>query len=201
MIGTEILPEKAEVARANFAEAGVSELVDLRVGDARETLKDCGGPLDLVLLDGWKDIELDVLRILVPQLRPGALVFTDNIFTFEADNRGQREFMADPRNGFRAMVLPLKDGMEMAVYTPDSAEESARYAAAPQAATIARAKSAPHTSCRNRPGGRAHSAAAATPRSPPATRPKACAQMSVRSPPGPSMPSSARAAAITTQAG
>ncbi len=117
VIGTEILPEKAEVARANFAEAGVGDLIDLRVGDARETLKDCGGPLDLVLLDGWKDIELDVLRILQPQLRRGALVFTDNIFTFEADNRGQREYMADPRNGFRAVVLPLKDGMEAAVYT------------------------------------------------------------------------------------
>ena len=117
VIGTEILPEKAEVARANFAEAGVSELIDLRVGDARETLKDCGGPLDLVLLDGWKDIELDVLRILEPQLRRGALVFTDNISTFKADNQGQREYMADPRNGFRAIVLPLKDGMEMAVYT------------------------------------------------------------------------------------
>lgn len=117
VIGTEILPEKAEVARSNFAEAGVSELIDLRVGDARETLKDCGGPLDLVLLDGWKDIELDVLQILQPQLRPGALVFTDNIFTFEADNVRQRKYMGDPRNGFRAIVLPLKDGMEVAVYT------------------------------------------------------------------------------------
>lgn len=117
VIGTEILPEKAEVARRNFALAGVAELVDLRVGDARETLKDCGGPLDLVLLDGWKDIELDVLRMLQPQLRPGALVFTDNIHTFEADNRGQREYMADPANGFRAVVLPIKDGMEAAVYT------------------------------------------------------------------------------------
>lgn len=119
VIGTEILPEKAEVASANFAEAGVSELVDLRVGDARETLKDCGGPLDLVLLDGWKDIELDVLRILQPQLRRGALVFTDNIHTFQADNQGQREYMADPRNGFRSVILPLKDGMEVAVYTGD----------------------------------------------------------------------------------
>lgn len=117
VIGSEILPEKAEVARANFAVAGLGEFIDLRVGDARETLKDCGGPLDLVLLDGWKDIELDVLRILKPQLRRGALVFTDNIFSFEADNQGQREYMADPRNGFRAVVLPLKDGMEMAVYT------------------------------------------------------------------------------------
>ncbi len=117
VIGTEILPEKAEVARANFAEAGVSDLIDLRVGDARETLKDCGGQIDLLLLDGWKDIELDVLRIVQPQLRPGALVFVDNISTFKADNRGQREDMADPRNGFRAVVLPLKDGMEVAVYT------------------------------------------------------------------------------------
>jgi predicted O-methyltransferase YrrM len=117
VIGTEILPEKAAVARANFEEAGVAEYVDLRVGDARETLKDCAGAVDLVLLDGWKDIELDVLRILQPQLRTGALVFTDNVHTFEADNRDQRRYMAEPRNGFRAIVLPLKDGMEMAVYT------------------------------------------------------------------------------------
>jgi len=116
VIGTESLHEKANVARANFAQAEVEDLIDLRVGDARETLKDCGGSLDLVLLDGWKDIELDVLQILQPQLRPGALVFTDNIFTFQADNRSQREYMADPGNGFRAIVLPLKDGMEVAVY-------------------------------------------------------------------------------------
>jgi predicted O-methyltransferase YrrM len=117
VIGTEILPEKAEVARRNFAEAGVSELIDLRVGDARETLKDCGGELDLVLLDGFKDIELDVLRALKPQLRRGALVFTDNIHTFRADNEEHHAYMANPTNGFRTIVLPLKDGMEMAVYT------------------------------------------------------------------------------------
>ncbi len=44
-------------------------------------------------------------------------MFSDNIHTFEADNREQLEYMADPRNGFRAIVLPLKDGMEVAVYT------------------------------------------------------------------------------------
>jgi len=117
VIGTEIVPEKADVARANFAEAGVADLVDLRVGDARETLADCGGTVDLVLLDGFKDIELEVLQLLQPQLRRGSLVFTDNIFTFKADNADRRRYVADPRNGFRAVVLPLKDGMEAAVYT------------------------------------------------------------------------------------
>ena len=67
-------------------------------------------------LDGWKDIELDVLRILKPQLRKGALVFTDNMETFAADEEPHRAYMADPANGFRAFTLPIKDGMEMAVY-------------------------------------------------------------------------------------
>ena len=97
VIGTEILPEKAEVACDNFTQAGVSDLIDLRVGDARETLKDCGGKLDLVLLDGWKDIELDVLQVLHAAATPRAHSFSPtNIFTFEADNRGQREYMAEP---------------------------------------------------------------------------------------------------------
>ena len=47
----------------------------------------------------------------------GAVVLADNIFTFKADNADKRRYVADPRNGFRAVVLPLKDGMEAAVYT------------------------------------------------------------------------------------
>jgi predicted O-methyltransferase YrrM len=117
VIGTEIVPEKAEVARRHFAEAGLAEFIDLRVGDARDSLNDCGGPVDVLLLDGFKDIELDVLRAVQPQLRAGALVFTDNIRTFYADNEAARTYVAEPKNGFRAAVLPFKDGLQMAVYT------------------------------------------------------------------------------------
>lgn len=118
VIGTEILPEKAERALANFEEAGVAKWVDLRIGDARETLKDCGGPVDLLLLDGWKDIELDILKTVEPQLRSGALVFLDNVDTFKVDNRELLDYMADPASGYRSVLLPLKDGMQMSVYDP-----------------------------------------------------------------------------------
>ncbi len=37
-IGTELEPKKAKIARQNFAEAGLSEFIDLREGDAFETL-------------------------------------------------------------------------------------------------------------------------------------------------------------------
>ncbi len=103
--------------RCSFEDAGFGDLIDLRVGDARDTLQDCGGSVDLVLLDGFKDIELEVLQILQPQLRPGVLVFTDSIFALKADHTDRRRYVADPQNGFRAVVLPLEDGMEATVYT------------------------------------------------------------------------------------
>lgn len=49
VIGTEHEPAKAAAARATFAEAGLSELIDLRVGDLRQTLKSLEGPIDFRL--------------------------------------------------------------------------------------------------------------------------------------------------------
>ena len=53
VIGTGHDPKKAEVARANFKEAGLSELIELREGDLRQTLQDVGGPVDFMLVDIW----------------------------------------------------------------------------------------------------------------------------------------------------
>ena len=53
VIGTEIEPEKARHARNHFVEAGVADLIELREGDALVTLRDCGGPVDFLLVDGF----------------------------------------------------------------------------------------------------------------------------------------------------
>ncbi len=53
MIGAELVPEKVATARRNLAEAGLADFADIREGDARETLRDLGGPVDFVLIDGW----------------------------------------------------------------------------------------------------------------------------------------------------
>src|SRR5262245_28480377 len=44
VIGTEHEPQKAAVARSHFSEAGLSELIDLRVGDLQQTLKNIRPP-------------------------------------------------------------------------------------------------------------------------------------------------------------
>jgi predicted O-methyltransferase YrrM len=114
VIGSELVPEKVETARRNLAEAGLAELADIRQGDARETLRDLGGPVDFVLIDGWPggagpSLALQVMEIMAPQIRTGGLVMNDN---------GEQDYLAyvrDPANGFLSMSLPLKGGTELSV--------------------------------------------------------------------------------------
>jgi len=69
VIGTEIEPTKAKVAEANLADAGLGSFVDVRVGDARQTLKDAGGPVDFLLLDSWIPLVRPVMDVMAPQLK------------------------------------------------------------------------------------------------------------------------------------
>ena len=82
VIGTEIEPEKARHARTHFAEAGVADLIELREGDALVTLKDCGGPVDFLLVDGFPKLARPIIELMAPQLRKGAIVVADNVGTF-----------------------------------------------------------------------------------------------------------------------
>ncbi|MEN8185337.1 MAG: class I SAM-dependent methyltransferase [Myxococcota bacterium] len=116
VVGSEIEPSKQKQAVANAAEAGLSEIVDVRLGDALETLRELPEPIDLVLLDGWKDLYLPVLELVRPRLRPRAVVLADNIFTFRRSLRSYVEHMQSGEHGFASTTLHLADGFEYSVY-------------------------------------------------------------------------------------
>lgn len=79
LITTEFEPEKARRAAGHLHEAGLGDLVEIRLGDALQTLAgDLPQVIDLVLLDGAKVLYADVLDLLQDRLRPGALVLADN---------------------------------------------------------------------------------------------------------------------------
>lgn len=65
-------------AKANFAKAGVSTLVTQVLGDARSTLRQVQGPVDLAFLDADKEGYLPYLEILLPKVRPGGLILAHN---------------------------------------------------------------------------------------------------------------------------
>jgi predicted O-methyltransferase YrrM len=58
LISSELEPGKVARARANLDAAGLGDLVDIREGDALETLKDVGGEVDLLLIDGGRILPL-----------------------------------------------------------------------------------------------------------------------------------------------
>jgi predicted O-methyltransferase YrrM len=115
VIGSELEPGKQRAATANLAEAGLSDVAEVRLGDARETLRDVEAPVDLVLLDGWKELYLPMLRLLAPKLRPGAVVLGDNIRTFRRALAPYVDYVQSGRNGFASLTLPLADGFEYSV--------------------------------------------------------------------------------------
>jgi predicted O-methyltransferase YrrM len=114
VIGSELEPTKVAKANQHLVEAGLSEFVDIRPGDARDTLKDIG-EIDLLFLDGWKNLYLDILKMKMANLRPGSVVLADDIDLFPEHLAGYLDFIRDPANGFVSVYLPLGDGIEYSV--------------------------------------------------------------------------------------
>ena len=115
VLTTELSSRKVEAAGANLREAGVDGTVTILPGDALQTLAAVPGPVGLVLLDGWKDLCLPVLRLLEPRLLPGALVVADDI-TF-ASMADYLAYVRDPGSGYVSVAFPVDDGMEISSWT------------------------------------------------------------------------------------
>jgi predicted O-methyltransferase YrrM len=75
VIGSEFIEEKVKRAQANIESAGLTEYIDIRSGDALKSLADPGGEVDMILLDGSKDLYLPILKMLFPFLRKGGVVY------------------------------------------------------------------------------------------------------------------------------
>lgn len=104
LIGSDLEPGKVARARTHIAEAGLSDLVDIREGDALETLRDVGGPVDLLLIDGAFSLYLPVLKLIEPRLRPGAVILGENAF-----EPGYQAYVRDPANNYLSFALPDAD--------------------------------------------------------------------------------------------
>ena len=122
VVGSELIEDKAETAGRNLSTAGLEAYTDIRRGDARQTLSDPGGPVDLVLLDGGPALYTEILQLLLPRLRPGALVIADNM---DDDLHPYATWVRDPANGFVSTSITLKGGTEYSVWVGTAIEQAA----------------------------------------------------------------------------
>jgi predicted O-methyltransferase YrrM len=115
VVTTELSDRKATAARQNLEQAGLAGVVTILQGDALETLASVTGQVGLVLLDGWKELYLPVLRLLQPRLTPGALIIADD--TSYESAAAYLAHVRDPGNGFVSVDFPVDDGIEVSSWT------------------------------------------------------------------------------------
>jgi predicted O-methyltransferase YrrM len=119
VVTTELSDTKIAAAKATFADLGLDDVITVLEGDALSTLADLEEPAGFVLLDGWKDLYLPVIRLLEPRLPSGALVIADNASA--PDMAPYLDYVRGPENGYVSFNFLVRDSdsMEISCRTTD----------------------------------------------------------------------------------
>jgi predicted O-methyltransferase YrrM len=119
VVTTELSDTKIAAAKQTFAETGLDDVITILEGDALSTLTDLDEPVDFVLLDGWKDLYLPVMKLLEPHLSAGVLVVADNASA--PDMKPYLDYVRNPDNGYVSFNFLVResDSMEVSCRTGD----------------------------------------------------------------------------------
>jgi predicted O-methyltransferase YrrM len=110
LITTEFEASKVARARKNLTAAGLNDLVDIREGDALQTLSvDLPETIDLLLLDGAKALYSEILSLVESRLGPGAFVVADDA-DYSPDYLAR---VRSPAMGY--MSVPFADDVELSM--------------------------------------------------------------------------------------
>ena len=114
VLSLEADPAKVEAWRANVAEAGLEETVDLIAGDAFETLPQIDDVFDIVFIDAEKDDYERLFQLARGKVEAGALFVADNVLS-HADPLAEysKARQADPT--LESVTVPLDRGLELSV--------------------------------------------------------------------------------------
>ena len=96
LITHELDPETAALARKNFVQAGVAEIVTVVEGDGHEKATELKGPIDLVFIDADKEGYLDYFQKTLPLVRPGGLICGHNMNSRQASGDFVKAITTNP---------------------------------------------------------------------------------------------------------
>lgn len=110
VITTEFETNKAKKAWSHFEQAELTNFIELREGDALQTLaQELPEPIDMLILDGAKPLYCEILNLVEPYFRKGSLIISD-------DSNMSPEFMAYIKSQKdKYLSLPFGDDVEITV--------------------------------------------------------------------------------------
>ena len=107
-------PRKIEAWRANIADAGLADWVDLIEGDAAETIPAINDVFDVVFLDAEKEDYEQLFQAARKKVEPGALIVADNVLS-HADTLGAYVAARQSDPTLSSVTVPLDRGLELSV--------------------------------------------------------------------------------------
>jgi caffeoyl-CoA O-methyltransferase len=112
VISLEQDPVKVDLWRRNVEEAGLADWVELREGDAFQSIEALDDVFDVVFLDAWKGDYEALFRLARPRLEPGGIVVADNVLSHvETLSAYSEARQGDPT--LSSVTIPLDRGLEL----------------------------------------------------------------------------------------
>jgi predicted O-methyltransferase YrrM len=108
IITFEILKEKAALAQETFALAGVTDVVELICGDARDYIENYSN-ISFCFLDSEKEAYSDCYEKVVPRMISGGLLVADNAISHRDILKGMIEGVLNDRR-VDALIVPIGSG-------------------------------------------------------------------------------------------
>jgi caffeoyl-CoA O-methyltransferase len=116
-------PKHAQVARDNIAAAGLADRIEVRLGDALQSLQalEVEAPFDAVFLDADKESYPKYAAWAARHLRRGGILLADNSYFFgqllaeESSARAMRRFHEQLASDFESVCVPTPDGLVFAI--------------------------------------------------------------------------------------
>lgn len=103
-------PNRAQEAQSHLNEAGLDDIVDIRVGNALQEIPKCDSTFDLVFLDAEKREYLKYLELVLPNVREGGLIVADDTITMRDEMLDYVEFVFNTPL-LESVDIPLDDGI------------------------------------------------------------------------------------------
>ena len=116
LITLEFDPTRAAEAKAHLQEAGLENVVEIRVGNALDEIPKCDATFDLVFLDAEKNEYRRYLELALPNIRPGGLIVADDTITMRDEMPDYIEFVFNTPI-LHSVDIPLDDGIILSYRT------------------------------------------------------------------------------------
>ncbi len=115
--------QKIERAKRNFEAANLSDLIDIRHGDALKVLLDINNEsnssesFDFVFIDADKERYIQYFDVILPMVKPGGLIGADNILFPERFQKFSNLYVKHVRNNpkVRSVTIPIDNGEELSL--------------------------------------------------------------------------------------